>query len=75
MLPSMQAEGFCRSVGGQSITFPPTVPFLSPAALLTAAQVREGAKLAYRSPANFSTLPLHARTELALAKIASFGAA
>ena len=28
MVGSMQEEGFCRSDGGQSITFPPTVPFL-----------------------------------------------
>ena len=38
MVGSMASEGFCRADGGQSITFPPTVPFLSPMAVLTSIQ-------------------------------------
>ena len=38
LLGSMASEGFCRADGGQSITFPPTVPFLSPMAVLTSIQ-------------------------------------
>lgn len=51
MVGSMQSEGFCRADGGQSITFPPTVPFLSPLALLTAAQgFQEGEVAAAQAP-------------------------
>ena len=37
MTRSMKTEGYCRADEGQGITFPPTSPFLSPAALLESA--------------------------------------
>ena len=37
MTGSMKTEGYCRADDGQGVTFPPTSPFLSPAALLRSA--------------------------------------
>ena len=38
MIQSERKIGFCRADDGRSLGFPPTAPFLTPAAILTAAQ-------------------------------------
>ena len=57
MTGSMKTEGFCRADDGQGITFPPTSPFLSPAALLrSAAGFTKGLRASNTTPKYFNRL-------------------